>query len=188
VKNDSKTIPAEEGNTFKHSFALIKGQWLRMLLLNFFGAIQAVPLLMALAFSTWPYGLRIGLSIYSVLALIPATATLFAALNQVIDGAQLDFALVRDSLKAQFANAYTKLLPLYSLFFWLILADRWAIGNSLFIEATIVRLFILILGVLSLYWGPTMVDVPALSAIGLSIASYKLTCIRPGFPIISWTA
>ena len=151
-----------------------------MVLLNLFWAIQAVPLLLALVFSTWPYGLRIGLSIYSVLALIPATATLFASLNQVSDGAQLSLSLVKESLISQFANSYVKLLPLYSLFFWLLLADNWAIGKTLFVEATLIRLVFLILGVLSLYWGPAMVEVPALSAIGLFIASYKLLWHRPG--------
>jgi hypothetical protein len=62
----------------------------------------------------------------------------------------------------------------------LLLADNWAIGKSLFVEATIIRLVFLILGVLSLYWGPAMVNVPALSAIGLFIASYKLLWHRPG--------
>jgi hypothetical protein len=185
LKNDSKTLPAEEESIFKHSFALIKGQWLRMLLLNFFWAIQAVPLLMALVFSTWPYGLRIGLSIYSVLALVPATAALYATLDQVSDGAQLSFGLVRDCLKAQFTNAYLKLLPLYSLFFWLLLVDRLAINKSLFVEATLVRLVILILGILSLYWGPAMVNVSALSAIGLFIASYKLLWHRPGKTLLA---
>ena len=164
----------------RQSLALVRAQWQGMVLLNLFWAVQAVPLLLALVFSAWPYGLRIGLSIYSVLALIPATATLYASLNQVSDGARLSFSLVKESLKSQFTNAYIKLLPLYSLFFWLILADRWAIGKSLFVEATIVRLVILILGILSLYWGPAMVEVPALSAIGLFIASYKLLWHRPG--------
>ena len=101
-----------------------------MLLLNFAWVAQAAPLFLALAFTTWPYALRIALSIYSVLALVPATATLFAALNQVSDGAQLSLNLVKESLIAQFANSYIKLLPLYSLFFWLILADRWTIREK----------------------------------------------------------
>jgi hypothetical protein len=82
----------------RQSFALLHAQWKCMLLLNLFWIIQAVPLFLALVFPTWPYGLRIGLSIYSVLALIPATATLFASLNQVSEGAQLSLSLVRQRL------------------------------------------------------------------------------------------
>jgi len=164
----------------RQSIALWRAQWKAMLLLNFAWVAQAAPLFLALAFITWPYAIRIVLSIYSVLALILAAATLFGTLNQVSDGAQLNLSLVWQSLKSQFTNAYLNLLPLYSLFFWLLLADRWAIEKTLFVEATLIRLVFLILGVLSLYWGPAMVEVPALSAIGLFIASYKLLWHRPG--------
>lgn len=185
-RNKTKALEMQaDPKILRQSIALWRSQWKGMVLLNLFWANQAVPLLLALVFSTWPYGLRIGLSLYSVLALVPATAMLFAALYQVSDGAQLSLSLVKESLIAQFTNAYLKLLPLYSLFFWLILADRWAIDKSLFVEATLIRLVILILGILSLYWGPAMVDVPALSAIGLFIASYKLTWHRQGITLLA---
>lgn len=185
-RNKTKVLEMQaDPKILRQSIALWRAQWPAMLLLNFAWVILFVPLVLALAFPAWPYGLRIALSLFSVFALIPATAALYAILHRVCDGASLGFDLAWQGLKAQFVNAFTRLLPLNSLLFWLILADRWAIGKSLFIEATIVRLLILILAVLSLYWGPTMVDVPALSAIGLFIASYKLFWHRPGKTLLA---
>lgn len=177
--------PVSDLPILRQAFTVWRAQWLPMLLLNLAWMSLAAPLVLALVFSAWPYGLRIALSLFSVFVLIPATAGVYAVLHQVCDGALLSPGLVWQGLKTQFVNAFTRLLPLYSLIFWLSLADRWAIGKSLFIEATIVRLLILILAVLSLYWGPTMVDVPALSAVGLFIASYKLSWHRPGKTLLA---
>jgi len=185
-RNKTKALEMQaDPKILRQSFILWRARWKAMLLLNLAWVAQASPFFLALAFTTWPYALRIALSIYSVLALVLATATIFGTLNQVSDGTQLNRSLVWRSLKSQFTNAYLKLLPLYSLFFWLILVDRWTIGENLFIEATLIRLVILILGILSLYWGPAMVDVPALSAIGLFIASYKLTWHRQGMTLLA---
>lgn len=177
--------PPTNPHLLKRPLCLIAENWRRLIPLNLWWVLQLVPLSLALLNPGWLYELRLALSIYSILAIFPATGALFAALDPLVVGAPLPPRLLRQGLAAQFKNSFLRLLPLYSLFFWLRLAFLWFAGQGLMVEPMLVTLAAVILGVLSLYWGSVMVNVPALSAIGIFIASYKLLWHRPGQTLLA---
>ena len=151
--DDSGPRPEEERNPLWRALAVVRDQLERMMLLNLFWSVQTVPLIIAWAFPQIPAGVRLLLTFYTAIALLPATATLFAVLVQV-------------SLE-QMRPSFTKLLPLMSLFYWLAWGATIAAANQLLILDVLARLTLLLLAVTALYWGPLLVTAPELSVWGI---------------------
>lgn len=171
--DDTGANPEAERHPIWRSFALVRDQLERMVALNIAWAMQGVPLLVSWAFPQIPAELKILLALYSAFALVPATATLFAALNQTSDGIPLDVPLIGACLKEQFRPSLLKLLPLYSLFYWLALGAYFAAAGEVLILDVLARLAILVLAVFSIYWGPLLVSKPELSAWGVLLQSVQ---------------
>jgi len=165
--DDSGPRPEEERNPLWRALAVVRDQLERMMLLNLFWSVQTVPLIIAWAFPQIPAGVRLLLTLYTAIALLPATATLFAVLVQVSLGHPLDGELVQQCLREQMRPSFTKLLPLMSLFYWLAWGATIAAANQLLILDVLARLTLLLLAVTALYWGPLLVTAPELSVWGI---------------------
>lgn len=178
--DDSGPRPEQERGLLWRSIALIGEQLERIVLLNILWALQLVPFLAAWAFPSLPFWLRTLFMLYSAFAFIPATATLFAVLDQVNEGLPLDVEMIKAGFRAQFVPSLTKLLPLYSLFYWLALLSVFAAQNEILFLDAVTRLLILLLAVFSVYWGGALVSEPHLSAPKIFTASMRLFWLKPG--------
>lgn len=178
--DDSGPLPEQERSPIWRSFALVKDQLERLILVNLLWALQTVPLLAALAFQTIPPALRVALSLYTAIVLAPATAALFALAAEISDGIPLDGGMLWSHFKAQVGPGFLKLLPLLSLFYWTGLLAGYAAGQGWLIVDTAARLVFLLLLVLSLYWGPLLIYEPQLQAWGILHRSALCFWKRPG--------
>lgn len=177
--DDSGARPEQERSAVWRSFALIKDQLERLILINLLWALQAVPLLVALVFEL-PFALRVALSAYSALVLAPATATLFAVVADLSEGVPLDAAMLWGHFKEQIKPGFLKLLPLLSLFYWLALLAGYASGRGWLAVDVLAQLVFLLLLVLSLSWGPLLVCEPQLQAWGILSRSVQRLLKFPG--------
>ncbi len=182
--DDSGPRPEEEHGPIGRSFALVKDQLERLVLLNILWALQCVPLMVGWAFEM-PLPLRIGLTLYTAFALVPATGTLFAVVAEVSESIPLDKDVILNSLKEQCKPSLLKLLPLLSLFGLLVLAVTFFDGQGWLIPDTLARLLILLLVVVSLYWGPLLIYKPELSALGILRRSIQLVLKVPSRTIMT---
>lgn len=178
--DDSGPRPEEEHNPVWRSLALVRDQPERMVALNIGWAVQSVPLLVSWALPQLPLWLRVGLSFYTAAAMIVATAVLFAILHETSSGVPLEWDLVKTAVTANVLPAFSKLLPLFSLFYWLALASAWLAGRQLLLPDALVRLAMLLLGVVALYWGPLSAAEPALTSVGIFKQSVRLFWQSPG--------
>jgi hypothetical protein len=183
--DDSGPRPEEERGILWRSTALIGEQLERMILLNIAWAIHSAPVIVAWAYPNFPSWLRVAFLLYSAFAFIPATATLFASLSQVCDGIPLDFEMVTTNLREQFAPSFLKLLPLYSLFYWLYLLSTFAAQKNFLLLDVFSRLLILTLAVFSVHWGGLFVQAPHLSALKIASASAALFWRKPAATLLT---
>ena len=183
--DDSGPRPEEERGLLWHSVALIGDQLERMILLNIAWAVQLLPALAAWAFLGLPGWLRIVLTTYTAFAFIPASAVLFDSLAQTSQGVPLSLDFVKSSLKTQFKPSLVKLLPLYSLFFWLVMGATLAAQNKLLVLDVLARASMLFLALFSLYWGTLFVYQPHASSVKLFSASARLVWRRPGKTLLA---
>jgi len=178
--DDSGPRPEQERNPIWRSFALIKDQLERLILVNLLWSLQTVPLWVALAFDQIPSWLRVALSLYTTIALAPATAALFAVVADLSDDVPVDRDLLWNHFKAQVKPGFLKLLPLLSLFYWIGLLATYAAGRGWLLVDVSARLVFLLLLVFSLYWGPLLVYEPKLLAWGILYRSARRFWKRPG--------
>jgi hypothetical protein len=177
--DDSGPRPEEEHNPLWRSFALLKDQLERFLLVNVLWACQTIPLLVALTFDQMPLWLRITLSLYSALILPAATVALFAVVSDLSDGLPLEAEMLWSHFKSQIKAGFLKWLPLISLFYWLALLAGYAAAQGWLIVDTLARLTFLLLLVFSLYWGPLLVYEPQAQAWTILCRSVQLFWKNP---------
>jgi hypothetical protein len=182
--DDSGPRPEEERSPIRRSFALIKDQIERLIVINLLWALQCAPLLVAWAVSM-PDWLRVLLTLYSVIALIPATGLLFTLTGQLSQGIPLDREEVQETLRQTWKASLLKLLPLYSMFAWL----GWGVYASglqgWLLPDTLARLLILLLLVVSLYWGGLFVQREELGFTGILRESLLLFWRWPGRTLLA---
>lgn len=171
--DDSGPRPEEEYSPIWRSFALVKDQLERLILVNLLWSCQTVPLLVALALDQIPLWVRIVLGLYTIVILAPATATLFSVIAELSDGVPLDGELLWNHFKVQLKPGFVKLLPLMSLFYWVGSLANYAATQGWLIVDTLAQLVLLFLLVFSLYWGPLLVYEPELSAWSLFYKSIR---------------
>ncbi|MCC7206063.1 MAG: hypothetical protein IT323_02080 [Anaerolineae bacterium] len=177
--DDSGVCVEEERTALERTFALAREQLERLITLNLLWALQGVPLLIAWAFPT-PDAVRVILTFYSVLAIPPATATMYAMLARVCAGEPIDRHQLTDCAKGHALNGLLKLMPLYSLFFWLALLMNAATTGGWLALDVLARLLFLLLATLSLYWGPALAAHPEWSLVELVTRAARLFWRSPG--------
>lgn len=178
--DDSGPRPEQERSPIWRSFALIKDQLERLILINLLWALQIIPLFVALAFDQIPMWLRVVLSLYTAIVLAPTTAALFAVVADISDNVPIDREMLWKHFKAQVKPSLLKLLPLLSLFYWAVLLATFASEQGWLFVDTLARLVFLLLLVFSLYWGPLLVHEPKLQAWGILHHSIRRFWKRPG--------
>jgi hypothetical protein len=183
--DDSGPRPEEEHGLLWRSAALIGDQLERMILLNIFWAAQLLPALAAWAFGGLPVWLRIAFTLYTALALIPATAVLFDMLTQTARQVPLSIEMAKESLKTRWKPAFMKLMPLYSLFFWLGLAASLDSQNNIQMLDVTAQLGLLFLALFSLYWGALFTVHPEDSLIKIFTASVRQVWRKPGQTLLA---
>lgn len=176
--DDSGPRIEEEQAPLARSFALLRDQLERMVALNLLWAVQGFPLLIAWAFPM-PEFVRVLLTLYSALAIPPTTATVFAVLRQISDSVPLDLRLLVECFRQQAISGFLKLMPLYSLFFWLAVLAALSEGQGWLMLDVLARLFLLLLLLISLYWGPLLVDHPDWSLPQLQLRAVQLVWRSP---------
>jgi hypothetical protein len=181
--DDSGPRPEEERSPVWRSFALIKDQLERLILVNLLWALQCAPLIAAWVFEMPPW-LRLLLTLYSVVALIPATGLLFGLTEQLSQGVPLDKDLVLDCLKETWEPSLFKLLPLYSLFGLLGWAAYASGQQGWLLPDALARLLVLLLAVVSLYWGGLFALREDLAFTGMLAQSVRLFWRRPGRTLV----
>jgi hypothetical protein len=181
--DDSGAHVEEERSPLERSFALMRDQLERMIALNLLWAAQGIPVLVAWAFPL-PEGVRVLLTLYSALAFPPVTAALFAALYQVSSGLPIDRELLTDCFKQQVKPGLLKLMPLYSLFFWLAAAASFSAAQGWLLVDVLARAFLLLLLLISLYWGPLLVAHPEWSLPRLSLQAVRLFWQYPAHTLL----
>ena len=181
--DDSGPRPEEERSPVWRSFALVKDQLERLILVNLLWALQCAPLIVAWVFEMPPW-LRLLLTLYSVVALIPATGLLFGLTEQLSQGVPLDKDLVLDCLKETWKPSLFKLLPLYSLFGLLGWAAYASGQQGWLLPDALARLLVLLLAVVSLYWGGLFALREDLAFTGMLAQSVRLFWRRPGRTLV----
>src|SRR6185312_4614577 len=81
-------------------FAQVKDNLERLVLVNIGWSVQLFPALAALGFPQLPALVRACLFLYSLLALVPASALLFVWMARVAQGEMLRFELLKEDLRA----------------------------------------------------------------------------------------
>lgn len=157
--DDSGPRIEEADGPFARTFALLRDQLERMVGLNLLWATQALPLVLAWALPL-PDILRVILTLYSAVAIPPANAALFAVVREVTQGEPVGWAMITENVRAQLKPGLLKLMPLYSLFFWLGALAVFAGEQGWLIVDVLVRLLLLLVLFASLYWGPLLVAYP----------------------------
>ena len=181
--DDSGPRPEEERSPVWRSFALVKDQLERLILVNLLWALQCAPLIVAWVFEMPPW-LRLLLTLYSVVAMITATGLLFGLTGQLSQGVPLDKDLVLDCLKETWKPSLFKLLPLYSLFGLLGWAAYASGQQGWLLPDALARLLVLLLAVVSLYWGGLFVLREDLAFTGMLAQSVRLFWRRPGRTLV----
>lgn len=169
----------EERTPLERAFALVRDQLERFVALNLLWAVHIAPLLIAWAFEL-PEAVRVLFTLYSVLALPPATAALFAVMARVSAGEPIDRHVLIECAREQWRNGLLKLLPLMSLFLWLALLRNAAAARGWMAIDVLAQLAIMLLALTSLYWGPLLADDPALPVWRVPVRAARLFWQHPG--------
>ena len=186
--DDTGARPEEERHPVWRALALAREQLERVIWLNLLWAAQTAPLLLAWALPGLPSWARTAMTLYTAVAILPATGMMFAALNALSDGAPLSNELFWESLRAQFAPSFLKLFPLSSGFVWLGWAAVFFAERGWLWPDVLARLAFLLLTVCALYWGALMVARPELSAWGILKESARLAWRRPAPTLLTGLA
>lgn len=183
--DDSGPKPEEERNIFWRSTALVGDQLEKMVFLNLIWSAQTLPAVIAWAIPALSAGLKLAMVMFTAVMLIPMTGFLFAMLDETSQGTPLDLDLARMCFRRVWLRSFIVLLPLFSLFYWLWLAATMAGSTNLVLVDAAARLGILILAVLSIYWGALFAADTGLGPIGVLKKSVILFWQRPGATLVS---
>jgi hypothetical protein len=181
--DDSGARPEQETNLLWRSTALISDQLERMIALNLAWSLQLAPLCLAVL-APLPGWARALLASYSIFAILPATGALLHGLEQAAAGVPLSTGLVIEGLRQRLRQAFTRLLPLYSLFYWLGLLAWYAGQAHLLVLDVLCRLLLLLLALVSLHWGGLFAREEQLSALDIFNRSLQLFWRKPGLTLL----
>jgi len=158
--DDSGTRPEEHRGPFFSTFALLFDQIERMIALNIAWSIQLIPAILAFAFPSFPIWGRALLLAYTAIAIFPATGLLYKMVASACDGDLMNFEAGKEFLRGGFLPSLLTLLPLYSIFGWLVLLAILTSGKQWFIVNVAIQVLFLLTAVCSIYWGPLFVEKP----------------------------
>lgn len=173
-----------ERGPFWNAFAALFDQLERYVVLNLAWALQLVPAILAGFFSEWSPVVRLALFAYSAVALAVATGLLFRLVYLACDGETLRLSLAREELRECTVPSLTTLAPLYGTFGVLLGISNWAGVAELFIVDVAARLLVLLLFVVSIYWGALFASDPRQTALAIAQRSVRMFLREPGLTLM----
>ncbi len=160
------------------SFAVIRDNVERLVLVNLGWSIQLVPGVLALAFPELPSWLRIAMGLYSATVLVPATGVLYALSVAASHGEHVSLELAQSYFRELARPSFRGLAPLYGVFgvlIWLGIFSQSTIPSL----TTLATLIALLWYLCAIYWGPLFVQHPDLSLFALALRSASLVWRHP---------
>ena len=149
------------------AFALTKDNLERLIVANIGWSLQLLPAILAYVLIALPLVVRVVFVLYSIVALVPATAVLFRLIMRVCQYETLQLDMIKEDLREMVRPSFISLSPLLAmlaLFFWLAIFSSFL--HILFLDV-LVRFILLLLLVCALYWGPLFAEYPERSALFL---------------------
>lgn len=165
-------------------FATLCDQIEYFVVLNIAWSVQLLPAITALGFPDMPLWVRLPLLLYSGAALAPATAMLYVMVSRAAGGENLSMELARETFRDHAWPSFRVLAPLLGVLASLVCATALlgSTGNAM-LPGTLLhialRLFLLLLLVCAMFWGPLLVEAPQ-SAFLLARRSALLLLRHPG--------
>ncbi|MCS6842995.1 MAG: hypothetical protein NZ528_01525 [Caldilineales bacterium] len=178
---DTGPRPEEERSPIWRAVAHIGERPEQMVALNLLWTLQAAPLLLAWAFPAWPLPLRLALSLYTAVALIPVGAALLELLAAVGRGQPVGREDLGPALRRHAWRSLRVFVPLFTLVAGLLGLTVWADGRELTALGVATRLALLWLGVLSVHWGGAYLE--GCEAWGVLAVSARRFWQRPGLTL-----
>ncbi len=176
------------------TFALVRDNLERVMLVNIAWSLQVFPALAALAFPQLPLALRLFFFFYSLTALAPATALLYVWMGRVAQGEMLRLEMVKEDIhELRFAGLF-RLVPLFGVLGFNYVALVLLGFSHVLLLDTLARFLFLILLTCSLYWGPLFALAPERSALSLLrqslilIWKYPAPALLTGLIVLGVTA
>lgn len=179
---DDTGARTEERHPLWSAFSIVADQLERLIALNAAWAVQWIPALIALGWSELPAVIRIVLIGYSLAVYAPSTIVLYGMAHSAADGEPLLFSMVPDLLKKDGVRAAKALMPLIGLVGVLVLVT--SVENMLVSAAA--QLGLMLLVVISQYWGALLAVTPISSPVALLRDSAMLVWRYP-FPTLLLT-
>lgn len=149
----------------------------RYIVLNLAWSLQLVPLILAFVFIGWPAPLRIGLVIYSVLALAAGMGVVFDLAGRALDAELLSIEMAGEAVRRSALPGLMALAPLYGIFGLLAGGLVWSEGGASpahYLAGVGLRLLLLWAFVLSVTWGPIFAEDPNQGAAAILRRSFRL--------------
>lgn len=166
-------------------FALAKDNLERLVATNIGWAIQLLPALAALGFSTLPAVVRVLLILYSVTVLAPATGLLFVWMGRICQQEPFRLEMFREDIRALALPSFISLAPLFGgLGVCYIAILLLGLVHILLLDI-LVRFAFLLLWVCALYWGPLFAANPGRSPFFLLGQSLRLFWLYPGATVLT---
>ncbi len=149
------------------AFALVKDNLERLIVANIGWSLQLLPAILAYVLITLPLVVRVVFVLYSIVALVPATAMLFRLIARVCQYETLLLDMIKEDLREMVRPSFISLSPLLgmlALFFWLAIFSSFL---HILLLDVLIRFILLLLLVCALYWGPLFAEYPGRSALFL---------------------
>ncbi|MDX2160267.1 MAG: hypothetical protein SF162_02980 [bacterium] len=177
-QDDSGLVREDRPHPLVAPFAAFAAQVERVVLVNVGWSLQLIPALVAFAFDLPPLA-RTALTLYTVLALIPATGWLYQMARHAADHDHLSPEVAREALERMFLPSFRVLLPLFGSMGLLFAVSAWAEAGGLFGIAVAARLAILLYGTTMLWWGVLHAQYPTWSAVRVALEAARMVWRDP---------
>jgi hypothetical protein len=134
----------------------------------------------ALMLMNVPEILRAMLVLLTLIAIPPASLTLYALMKQAAQGEHIDIGLARQVLGDLLLPSYRSFAPLMGFLGFLLWLINLAGEANLFIISVLLQVGLLLLLSSANYWGPLLIDSPGLSAPAVLLEAGRWLWRYPG--------
>ncbi|MDX1992520.1 MAG: hypothetical protein SF029_09025 [bacterium] len=177
-QDDSGITREDNPHPLVAPFSAFAAQVERVVIVNVAWAVHLVPALVAFVADV-PEAVRIALTLYTVIAFIPATAWLYRMARHIADHDHLSPDLGSTALQETFLPSFRVLLPLLGCMGLLFVVSAWADANGVFLLAVIGRLALLLYATTAIWWGVFHAQQPQWSAVRVVRESARLVWQHP---------
>lgn len=178
--DDSGIVRENHRGPIIGGFAAFGEQVERLVAVNVGWALTLFPALLALAITNAPTWIRIGLLAASSLLVVPATGVLYALVAIVVDGEQVTWATVIETIRERALGSVAALTPLFAGMGVLVWTTVLSARAELLVVEVVLRVAVLFALVPAIFFGAVHASHPSLSALALVRSSAQLLWRHPG--------